>query len=213
MRYSKRKPRVYRKRRGIKKRYSKRIPRRMSNPKIHNFKNYVQQNPITIPPGSAPVFATYTFSIANLSQITGFATLFDQYRIMAVKLTFQPAFNTYVAAGTAPYSIPTAYTVIDLDDSSTPTSINTLREFETCKIHNCSRWFSRYLKPRFSSPIYQSSTVTAYGLGPKNQWLDLAYQDIPYFALKVGIDNQSGSSVGMVIRVTAKYYVQFKSVR
>jgi hypothetical protein len=62
-------------------------------------------------------FTSYTFTLSALSDSTEFTALFDQYRIMQVRMEFTPLFTD--TSATVAY--PPLYSAIDYDDANSVT--------------------------------------------------------------------------------------------
>jgi len=157
------------------------------------------------------------FAIDLLPNYTEFKNLFDQYRILGVKLMFIPNSNvsTGLAQGTGawPRGIPTISWVIDLDDSNPPTSVNNLLEHQRSHTRYFNKPISIFVKPRAHNTIAGSSSA----LLSRSQWIDFTYDTVPYYGVKVAIhvpdENPNVNSAWFTYKVITKVYFQCRHPR
>lgn len=219
--------RTYRKRNTIRKRrpfrrYKRRtrIPRFRSNAsRIYSFKRSCELDNFPINVGITPAVGSYYFSLSQLPQSSEFTALFDEYRIMAVRITFYPPTNTawsVTGATSEPQPIGEFYTAIDYDSIPTPTGTNDLLQYQTCKRTWFNRPHTRYFKPRASQYglVDGAASNTGYTSLSHKTWLDMATPTARYYGLLVIWANSNSSTVRQqLIRVTATYYIQCRLVR
>lgn len=209
-RYYKRKFKKYR--RYYKKKYAKKIPRKLNN-QVHAFKQTFEGPNIDIQTGITPTLRGYGISINGLADITHFTSLFDQYRINMIKLTFKPQYTNFNATANQAYEVPYIYLAVDLDTGQAPASIEELDQYTRKKIRLFNKPVSMAWKPAILSSCYNTATSTAYYTVMK-RWLDAAYSTVPHYGLKVGIVNSnSASTVAQTVRVTCTLWFQFRNVR
>jgi len=152
------------------------IPRMLVNrDKVHTFVRTSNRTTITAST-TIDQSGSYTVSLGDFPSISDFTNLFDEYRI--VQLTFE----FFPIAITTP--IQPIYTAIDPDDSSTPGSADTLRQFDTCRIVQGNHYFERTFTPMVSSALY-SGTFTSFGnMSPYKVWIDNASTSVQHYGLK-----------------------------
>lgn len=163
----------------------------------------------------------YYFTLSQLPSYTEFTNLFEQYRINAVKLTFQPYYNSMdtegqianAAAGIAYNNIPRLYTLVDKDGAITATTENGMLEYASARfIRNPMKSFSVYVK----SPCVQIGTANSLSIvggAPKGKvWLDCDNYNIQHWGCAVGGLMPAPSSAFNTIgySVVAKFYMQFR---
>jgi len=134
-----------------------------------------------------------TFALSNVANAASYANVFDQYRLVGVRISFMPA---SVSGGGAPVQFP-IYTAIDYDDSAT-TPISSLLQYDTLKVGSSDAYFERSLTPQVSFPVYSGSAFTNFASASKRTWLDAANTGTPYYGVKIGIP-----------ATTAVYYVSY----
>lgn len=152
-----------------------------------------------------------SFKLNQIPNHTDFTSLFDQYRITGVKLTFYPVQDSSQVGSVFEGFMPQLIYVVDRDDNTTlaGNGSNTLMEYQSCQIRQLNRPVSVYIRnPSVAAEIYRSTTLTAYS--QQSRWLDCNYSDIPHYGLKFYF--YSGSPVYQV-RVYATFYISCKGVQ
>jgi hypothetical protein len=178
------------------------VPRiHLRRDKVHTFERTVSVAFLNAPT-AVDTFATYNFSLATLPNSTEYTTLFDQYRIAQITLTFQP--STLVATSSPLYS------VIDYDDSNAPTSLNDLLQYDTLKTTMTGAYHIRTLNPRFTLGAY-SGTLTSYANAPNDMWVDVASPGVQYYGVKICWPAFTGATG--TFSVLGRYVVQFRNTR
>lgn len=214
--------RVYRRRprKTFRKRRSRKmVMYRRPQTKIYSFKRSVDLLNWNIDAVSAVQYKAYGFALSDLPTVTDFTALFDQFRILAVKITFYPQFNQFQYDGTASgtkFGASELYSVIDYDDSATPASLDELNQFSTLKRRYFNRPYSRYFKPQIvcKGLLNSAGTNDGYFLAGRKRWLDMATPNVLYQGLKVAFASlNTNALVAQTIRVQCTYYFQCKNVR
>lgn len=151
------------------------------------------------------------------AQLTAFTRLFDQYKILGVGVRFNLVPTSIAVGAVAPLTICTSY---DYDSGPAPTTWGDLLQRANCKTQTLSAAGStsavakRFFKPRPLSPVYRPAVTSAYSIGNRKAWLDLAYTDVPYFGLIWGLNSAVGSSFPeLTINIETTYYLAFSQVR
>jgi len=166
----------------------KRLPRtpdipvmKLKQQRIYNFRETYSAATITAST-SLPVFGALNFQINSLGDLSSYQGLFDAYRIIQAEVQFIPKY--VVGSNTG---VPLLFTVIDYDDSSTPTQISQLLDYDTVQISPGDVLQSRVLTPRAALGVY-GSTLTSYGQTANSQWMDLASPQVQYYGVKYGLE-------------------------
>lgn len=151
-----------------------------------------------------PVYGAYSFKLSDLPNYTQYTALYDEYRMVAVRVDFIPTQSTGVP-GTA--SVPALYTWIDTDDATTPSSLTSGQCFQTYKAHGLLNTMrTRKLIPEVAAALYTTS-FAGYGQ-MKNQWIDCNSPGVTHYALKYAVIN--GTSNDEYFDVHASYYLEFR---
>lgn len=192
--------RTYRRRFTRRSRYSKK------GQKLYLYKRHCDYGELTISNITA-TYGAYNFSLADLPNYTEFTSLYDQYKINCVKLTFLPQMNTSVSIGTInnPNASARFFSAIDYNDGSTPTSSDDIRQYQSCKVTPILRIHKRVIfKPKILD-------TNGFSIAP---WMSTATPSANYFGLKYAIEAMdSTSTLSMTYTVEAVFYMSFKQVK
>lgn len=136
--------------------------------------------------GTGFIGKAYTYQLNSLINHTDFNSLYDQYKIIAVKHHFKWSLDSTVPADNLLSNPPVMYHFTDNDDNSAP-SHDTFTERATTKqfAMRANKVYTITLKPACLQEIYRTSVTTAYV--PKwNQFIDMGNDNVPHYGLKVG---------------------------
>lgn len=213
-----------RKRRPFKRRPFKRrapmfrSPRFRKRTQIYPYKQHAQLANMVVNSGVTEFFQ-YSFHLSDLPQAATFTELYDQYRILAVKITFFPEFNVFfqVATGNS-FVMPILYTVIDYDTEAIPTSLAQLYDYTNLKKRFFKSPVTRYFKPQagYSTGAINGASVSATigGNVSRKQWFNTNQPGVAYVGIRGSIDCATLTQLPpSTIRVVADYYIQFRNVR
>lgn len=218
--YKRRKRSNYRYRRNMKKQMlAPHIGGKLKQP-IHYFTRFADYSNIVLVNGTTFTGAAYTFLLSDLPNFAEFTALYDWYKIMGVQFTMIPNSNVNLDSATTGVNIGTNFynrvaTVIDYNDDTTPTAMDTLRQYGNCKMYSNNRIIKRFFKPR---PVVtmdedaESGGTTGLGEASRKQWIATASNSTEYFALKVGIQHVNPGANFTAYNCEAKIYLAFKSV-
>lgn len=205
------KKRTYRRRTGVKRNYRRRFRTRTRyskrGQKLYLFKRFTGSFATLTIQSITDTFAGYNFSLEDVPNYTEFTALYDMYKINAVKITFLPQMTQNVSLGSVnnPQASTRFFSVIDYNDSSAPTSIDELRQYQSCKMTPILRKHTRFImKPK----ILDSSNSS------RSPWISTSSPSTNYFGLKVAVENMSSSTTTfMDYTIEAKFYLSFKQVK
>ncbi len=214
------------KRRAMKRRRKKYVKRGTSvRTGFLDVQQKVLDTSVTLPAGPHPTgyIQKFSFKASDLAQWNTFASLFDQYRINGVKLTFLPTTNTDDTVNVG----ATFATSIDLDGDNSITTFDQLLE---CANTKTSAWSSAggltpykkvFLRPRCHDAMItdlnaqgQPNTFSA-GLASRKQWLDISDRgNTIHYGLNVGwYFGNANLGADQDLNVVITYYIQFRKVR
>lgn len=150
-------------------------------------------------------FANHVILASNFANFAGWATVFDQYRIMKVEIWVTPR-----TAPVATTSVPGRYvSVIDYDDVANFASVADSLEFDTAVVSTGSTAHYRCFQPRVAAAVY-GGAFTKFASPDPGLWLDVANADIQHYGLKTAwTATDSVYIYDLVIRAV----FQFKGVR
>lgn len=185
-----------RNRRRMMLRRPRRFRPRMTRQKLFNFKRTCELSTVAI--STSNVAGALTFKLNDLPSYTELTTLFDAFRIKAVKLQFVPDFSS--ADPIATTTIGSIHHAIDHNDSSAPSASTDLMQYSTYKRNRLDRGLKRYIKVNT-----QDSTGQDW-----NKWFRSSDQyPVPYYGFKYFAEAIGTGTIHL--RVYATYYVQCKS--
>lgn len=134
------------------------------------------------------------WQLALLPNYTEFTALYDQYRIncVVVRVVWRSSNVTmFETNNNNSVGMPIMYDVIDLDDSTAPSSASDIQQYSKHHITPFSAVHrTRRLKiyPRTANTVYRTGATSAYGMARRGQWIDCNYADVPYYGWKCWID-------------------------
>lgn len=155
-----------------------------------------------------PTFFGYNFSLSDLPNPTEFTNLYDVYKINAVKMVFIPQQTENISLSTVNNAAANArfFSAIDYTDSTGPSSIDDLRQYQSCKYTPILRPHKRYLKPRIMD--------SGANYNPGRPWLACSSPNVNYFGVYIGVEPISSSvAATMAYSIECTYYVSFKNVK
>ncbi len=161
---------------------------------------------------NVPVFGALTFAFSDLTNSSSWASLFDRYRFLGVKVTFQ-AIGVMENTTPATYSIPEFATVVDFDDDTAFTTLGAMRRYSTYCGHRTTSSIVRHFLPRATRPVYISGVSTGYQEADPYGWMDLAYPNIPHYGVKWGMSEGSPTAQTGWYRVLCEYLIEVSGQR
>lgn len=176
-------------------------PITVARDKVYTFSRSLSVGTIT-PSATLDTFGAANFTLASLPDSTEFTTLFDQYRLLQVVVRFVPL-------TTGPYMSP-LFTVIDYDDSTTPTGIASLLEYMTLETTQSGSFCIRAFNPRFATAAY-SGVFTSFA--QSRGWVDVASPSVQYYGIKWGVPANPGGTTTAVYAIYADVVVQCRNAR
>jgi len=179
--------------------------------------------PVWTYPGSTSTasFKSWAFSFSDLSDASSYTGIFDQYRIVGVRVTFVQRQNVVRQDGSSTVQNTAKYAFIctDMDDATAPSSMDTLQGYANCKTWKMleQNSFNVFLRPQLSNAAWAGGTFSGYTSGKggyRGPWCDSNNTGIQYYGVKGGIQLQGGVTEGeFTVDVIAKYYIQLKGQR
>jgi len=153
--------------------------------------------------------AAYYFAGSGCVGFADYITVFDQYRIMAVSVTFSP--RLAMGMFTSSDVNPRLWTVIDYDDA-TVIGRSTIQQYETLVTSPPATGVTRVLQPHIASAVYSGGT-TSYA-NDTNRWIDAASNTVQHYGIKAVLENGSVSQTNLQSYVIDAFiYVQFRNSR
>lgn len=162
---------------------------------------------------------TFSFALSDLPNFTEFTSLFDQYRIRWVELTFVSAVtqSDIASAGITGYSpqVVHGFFVNDYDDSLPPSSKDELMQYGNCRIIPLT---GRNRPLRWKLYPHLQAAAAPGIVWKRNNWLDAAHDSVAHCGLKTifttnPLTNVLADQSPIMITVYAKYCIQCKNSR
>lgn len=219
--YRRRPRKVYRKKKSriFRKKFTRRA--RSGPTKVHYITRWSNQTSISAPKDATQTLGVLSFSLDQLSEHSDLTSVFNMFKIKAVKVMFTPASNVTIAS-TNPLQEQTAhfnsvYTAIDTVDDVAPANYAELRAFQSCRIRPGNVIVTRFLYPRAQMYIDQDGSAgSAFTNAPYKGWMRCeTAHTAKHFGLKYGIKHAQITQDGGITLydVHVKYYLMFKDPR
>lgn len=128
-----------------------------------------------------PNASSFSFQLADCTEATNLAALYDEYKICGIRIDVIPRGNVFDLKG-GDLTSGVIYEVVDYDDANALIDADAAVQFGTCRTQKLTSRFRRFFKPKILGMTYQSATTTAYA--PKRGWVDMAYTGIPHYGWK-----------------------------
>jgi len=160
---------------------------------------------------TSPISFALGFQLNDIPQYTTFTSLFDQYKILKVKVTFRPILNVMdMHSATAALGYPQTFvTLVDYDDATAPTSLDYCREYQSSVQRDFYKSFSITLKPKITLAAY-SGTFTSYA--STTGYIDVASPAVQHY----GVKGCTGSGLSGYLQgwtISAEYWIDFRNIR
>lgn len=155
------------------------------------------------------------FNLSNVTAFSEFVSLYNEFKIRAVKISFIPLANVSNMDQSAYASL--MYSAIDVNGGSDIIPREELRQYNNVKWTPYNRIHSRYLYPR--NPIHDSYGTSApqLVLSGKQPWISthqVTGQDVAHYGLYISppvIDGIDPSEP--IYQVECTYYLSFRGTR
>lgn len=151
------------------------------------------------------------FSLSQLMSYTDITQIADQYKINSVYVRVNSTYQVSTGVGQGPAWIEY---IQDHDDATPPTlsQLRTKMGVKTKYFGPTRSNISMGVRPRIADEVYRSGVLSAYAVGPKNQWINAEYPDVEQYGIKGilhnmysnGAANQGMISFDIAVSVSAK---------
>jgi len=163
---------------------------------------------------ASQVRGAFTFNLSQAANITDITNLFDNYRLVRVKLMFNLSSNSSDVSGSNGFALPIINYCYDPDDATVPPSRTTVLENGYCQTRRLDKPFSITLTPRAQQSV-TGGTGGGGGLLPTGTWLDCSSPAINHYGLKFWIDQfpfDAAANYTYALTITPVYYIEAKNV-
>jgi len=152
---------------------------------------------------TVPTFGALTFLVNSLDNFANMATVYDQYRIDEIQVL---AYSDDMSSATPGTAAGTWMTVVDLDDSTVPSTMSQLGGYSSVVSTSGYQQHFHSWKPQFAVAAY-SGAFTSYSTS--TGWLDCASPTVQYYGLKYG---STATAVVVTYTASIRYKVSFRSL-
>jgi len=143
----------------------------------------------------------YSFNLGNFPDYTSYTSVFDAYRLVQIVVEFIPRQSSI--------NDPPLYSILDYDDSATPSALSVLQQYDTLKMTQAGQIHTRVLNPRIAIAAY-SVSFSSFAQANSMVWIDSANVNVQYYGVKIYI--QAGANV-TTYDVTVRSTMQFRNSR
>lgn len=151
----------------------------------------------------------YSFSLSDLNNVTEYASLFDQYRIVLIEVDFIPVVTQN--NGDNKHDYGRLITAIDLDDANGLTAAQ-LSEYSTCRITNSTSVCKRKWVPHTAEAAY-AGVFTSYS-NKTGAWIDLGSPGVLYYGIKGVLTAANALDTTLQnLKLVFRYHLEFKANR
>lgn len=188
-------PRRYKKRAAPRRKVGKRSMAfrsraRVRNQKVHYFKRNLYVSSDLLSTAGASINFARSYSLSQLPGITEISTLYDQYKINYIKARWMPRANS--AELYANNTIGSLFTVIDYDDSNTPSGIAELMQYQNLRTTRHVSQHIRTWRPKYNL------NVGLTGNKPTTGWLDMNDTSVQHNAIKGHLQGNGNAAVTVI---------------
>jgi hypothetical protein len=141
--------------------------------------------------GIAPSTGTFAFTLNQLPAYTDYTNLFQQYRILRVKINWKPEYTELTDAAPISNAVNVNFnTALDPSDPTPPATVDNVTEYQTCLSTGITKQHSRSFKP---------AIITANGMLCTECFIASNNPGERHYGVKYGIPP---TGVAMVFRST-----------
>jgi hypothetical protein len=142
----------------------------------------------------------YSFNLSQHPQQTSWSSLFDQWSIPQVSISFQSTLPPGSTTGPCLF-----HTALDFDNTTAINTVAAIEDFSSCNsvAMQPSTRFVRSVKPSCrGASVSGGSQVSAIMMGP--QWIDSALPGVNFYGIR-SIASSAGASYGIDVTITIWY--------
>lgn len=181
-------------------------------PRTYNFKRSFYVSNWISSTSAADTTAGYSFTLAGLPNASEFTSLYDQYRINAVKLRLMPRGNSSELNSATGGGICSLFSVIDYDDAAAPTGgVNQMVQYQSLKVTRSDKEHVRYFKPRINVGAINSVAGGVQNKMNTRGWIDCDVSTTEHYGLKFVLERTPTGTC--IYDAIVTLYMAFKNVR
>jgi len=172
-----------------------------------------QHAPLTTVTASATagVGGVITFALNGLEGASTLTTLFDFYRIAAIRVGIRPQNNAINVVDPTTTKLVEFYNVIDYNDGTTPGGAAIMREYDNCVVLTPGLSCERTFLPRMAAPVRSAAGTDYMSVVP--QWLNTGSDDVLHYGLKYYVPQVAVAQTTLQTwQLDVEYWVEFSNV-
>jgi hypothetical protein len=150
--------------------------------------------------------SSFNYSLANSALTAG---QWDQYKLLAVRVTVTPDQNAVGLFTNSTTSYTPLYMVIDYDDSTNITSVGQAEAYNNCVVLGAGESVSRLFQPRMALSAYTG----AFGgfANVSDTWIDAASTSVQHYGVKFFIPGATAAQTLLPSwQVSTEYFFAFR---
>jgi len=152
-----------------------------------------------------------TFALNGINGAGTLATLFDLYRIDAIRGTVRPNNTALALADPTVTALLPLYWVIDYNDATVLGTVNTALEYDNCMVLSPGESATRTILPKYSM-VTRSSAGVDY-VTRSGDWLNTTSDDIIHYGFKFIVPAATAAQTFLQTwTVELEYYLTFRQV-
>lgn len=197
-----------------------RVPRQVKSTNLMMCTRVADGGSFTMNANGAWTAINFGFALSNLVNYTEFTSLFNQYRINAVKVMVMPHFdgndmsniNADGTSGVGRPANPILWTCSEDDGTTTVVNLNAVMQNNRARlVKRPNLPFSVYFKPKFQTSVANiGSIVSAH---PMRGWIDTQNFGVQHYGISLAGYIPAASSIStppLTYKIFVKYYMAFK---
>lgn len=176
---------------------------------VHWFRRLVVQDGVlstTVPNN----YLNMSFTLADVPDVSDFTALYDEYRLVAVKVRIEPVFSNNInwsnQAGTTLYTAGRIYGVVDKDGYGGIMTLTQMLQHGNCKYSRAGGGITFNLKPHILSNVDGGTSQKS-----TTGWIDMSSTGIKHYGLNLLVDGYNAE--GMNFRIIKEYVFGCKGTR
>jgi len=154
---------------------------------------------------TVPTFTATNFTLSGLDQAASLQAVFDQYRIKMIEVSFHPRVSqeSSTSANTGIFT-----TVVDVDDSTTLSSIGSANDFSTALTGRGFDSQVRTFVPHVAGAVYSGAFTSFSNL--TSPWIDTLSPNVQHYGIKTA---WSSTDSVYTFDASVRVWYQFRNVR
>lgn len=178
----------------------------------HFFTRYASLSSIVAPATATdPVYGAISFKLSDVPGSSEFISLFDQFRINAVKVSFIPVLSEITTQTSGAKYSSRLFTCLDYTNAFAPSSVDTVREYQNSQWAPYGKIHTRFIYPKAAVDVLTSGSATL----PRSSWYSTSLATTAlHYGLLYAFEGAENIATGATIyKVEVKYYLAFRSVK